>query len=129
MRRPAQRLIDDQGVSASESSVRRWIPATCRNRRPGGRTGPAAGGAGQRGADRLRQTRDVARSGQRCRHAVWAFVMVLACSRRMFVQPVLRMDQTSWCASHVAAFEFFGGCPARLVPDNLKTGVSTAGSV
>jgi len=55
---------------------------------------------------------------------VWAFVMVLACSRHMFVRPVLSMDQRSWTASHVAAFEFFGGVPARLVPDNLKTGVT-----
>ena len=54
---------------------------------------------------------------------MWAFVMVLSCSRHLFVQPVIKMDQTSWCASHVAAFEFFGGVPARLVPDNLKTGV------
>jgi hypothetical protein len=61
-------------------------------------------------------------SGRRV--AVWAFVMVLAHSRHLFVQPVLRMHQSSWCASHVAAFEFFGGVPARLVPDNLKTGVT-----
>lgn len=54
---------------------------------------------------------------------VWAFVVVLAFSRHMFVRPVLRMDQRSWTAAHVAALEFFGGCPARLVPDNLKTGV------
>jgi transposase len=57
------------------------------------------------------------------RVSVWAFVMVLSCSRHIFVQPVLKMDQTSWCASHVAAFEFFGGVPARLVIDNLRTGV------
>ena len=54
---------------------------------------------------------------------VWAFVMVLACCRHMFVRPVLRMDVTSWVHSHVAAFEYFGVVPARLVPDNLKTGV------
>jgi len=41
----------------------------------------------------------------------------------MFVRPVIRLDQTSWCESHVEAFRFFGGAPARLVPDNLKTGV------
>ena len=41
----------------------------------------------------------------------------------MFVRPVLTMDQASWTAAHVAAFDFFGGVPARLVPDNLKTGV------
>ena len=54
---------------------------------------------------------------------VWAFVMVLACSRHMFVRPVLRMDQRAWTECHVAAFEFFGGVPGRLVPDNLRTGV------
>jgi hypothetical protein len=39
------------------------------------------------------------------RVAVWAFVMVLACSRHLFVRPVIRMDQTTWCACHVEAFE------------------------
>src|SRR4051794_31894890 len=57
---------------------------------------------------------------------VWAFVMVLACCRHMFVRPVLRMDIHAWVAAHVAAFEFFGAVPARLVPDNLKTGVIKA---
>ncbi|MDQ6614478.1 MAG: IS21 family transposase, partial [Actinomycetota bacterium] len=57
---------------------------------------------------------------------VWAFVMVLACSRHMFVRPVFTMDAQSWVASHVAAFQFFGGCPRRLIPDNLATGVDRA---
>src|SRR3954464_12302036 len=61
----------------------------------------------------------IAQRGRR----VWAFVMVLACSRHMFVRPVLSMDQRAWVGAHVEAFVFFGGCPARLVPDNLKTGV------
>jgi hypothetical protein len=60
-------------------------------------------------------------SGRRV--AVWVFAMILSYSRALFVQPVLRMDQRSWNASHVAAFEFFG-VPARLVCDNLKTGVT-----
>ena len=54
---------------------------------------------------------------------VWAFIMVLACSRHMFVRPVVDMDQTAWVAAHVAAFAFFGGAPRRVVSDNLKTGV------
>ncbi len=54
---------------------------------------------------------------------VWAFVMVLACSRHMFVRPVLTMDAWSWLDCHVRAFEYFGGIPERLVPDNLRTGV------
>lgn len=55
---------------------------------------------------------------------VWAFIMVLACSRHMFVRPVFTMDAFSWVAAHVEAFAFFGGVPRRLVPDNLKTGVT-----
>jgi transposase len=41
----------------------------------------------------------------------------------MSVRPVIKMDQNAWTECHVAAFEFFGGVPVRLVPDNLKTGV------
>ncbi len=54
---------------------------------------------------------------------VWAFVMVMAASRHMFVRPIFTMDQTCWVEAHVAGFEFFGGVPARLVPDNPKTAV------
>jgi len=57
------------------------------------------------------------------RRALWAFVMVLCCSRHMFVRPTLVMDQPEWVAAHVGAAEFFGGLPKRLVIDNLKTGV------
>ncbi|MCU1685139.1 MAG: Mobile element protein [Amycolatopsis sp.] len=45
----------------------------------------------------------------------------------MFVRPVLTMDQRAWTECHVAAFDFFGGVSARLVPDNLKTGVDKPG--
>ena len=37
---------------------------------------------------------------------LWAFVMVLACSRHMFVRPVLRLDAWAWVEAHVAAFGF-----------------------
>jgi hypothetical protein len=60
------------------------------------------------------------------RRRVWAFVMVLATSRHMFVRPVLTMDQQAWTQCHVEAFAFFGGVPTRLVPDNLRTGVDRA---
>jgi transposase len=50
-------------------------------------------------------------------------VMVLACSRHLFVRPTLVMDQAAFTAAHVEAFRFFGGVPRRLVPDNLRTGV------
>ena len=121
----AQRLTVDHGVSASESSVRRWIHAnlaeeTARSRVTVLRGPVEPGSEAQIDYGRLGGWIDPATG---MRHVVQAFVMVLACSRMMFVRPVLRMDQISWCAAHVAAFEFFSGAPARLVPDNLKTGV------
>jgi transposase len=121
----AQRLRDDHGVAASESSVRRWIAthfaeevAREKVSVPRGPVDP--GSEAQIDYGRLGMWFDPVTAK---RVAVWAFVMVLSCSRHLFVRPVIRMDQTTWCACHVAAFEFFGGVPARLVCDNLKTGV------
>ncbi|MGH8429948.1 MAG: IS21 family transposase, partial [Solimonas sp.] len=58
------------------------------------------------------------------RHQVWAFAMVLSTSRHMFVRPTIKMDQAAWTQAHVEAFAYFEGCPKRLVPDNLATGVA-----
>jgi hypothetical protein len=57
---------------------------------------------------------------------VWAFIMTLSYSRHLFCFPVLRMTQPEFLAAHVAAFAFFDGCPARLIPDNLGSGVLKA---
>jgi transposase len=121
----AQRLRDDHGVEVSESTVRRYIATTLTEQRLEERV-TVTRGAVEPGSE---AQIDYGRLGMWCdpdsgrRVAVWVFAMILSCSRALFVQPVLRMDQRSWNASHVAAFEFFGGVPARLVCDNLKTGV------
>jgi transposase len=121
----AQRLRDDHEVAVSESSVRRWITthfaeevARARVTVPRGEV--PAGSEAQIDYGKLGMWLNPATAK---RVTVWAFVMVLACSRHLFVRPVIRMDQTTWCACHVEAFEFFNGVPARLVCDNLKTGV------
>jgi transposase len=54
---------------------------------------------------------------------IWAFVMVLACSRHLLVRPVILLDQQGWSESHVAAFAFFGGVPARLVPEYVPRNI------
>jgi transposase len=41
----------------------------------------------------------------------------------MFVGVVTMMDQREWLTCHTSAFEFFGGAPRRIVPDNLKSGI------
>jgi len=60
------------------------------------------------------------------RYTVQAFVMVLSCSRYMFVRPVLRMDQEACTRCHIEAFAFFGGVQARLVPENVPGNIFRA---
>jgi len=124
----AQRLRDDHDVVVSASSVRRWIAAhfadeVARQRVTVPRGEVEPGSEAQIDYGKLGMWVNPATAK---RVAVWAFVMVLACSRYLFVRPVIRMDQTAWCEAHVAGFEFFDGVPARLVCDNLKTGVVKA---
>jgi transposase len=122
----AQRLRDDHQVEVSESTVRRYIATTFAEQHLEERV-TVPRGAVEPGSE---AQIDYGKLGMWCdpvsgrRVAVWVFAMILSCSRALFVQPVLKMDQLSWNASHVAAFEFFGGVPARLVCDNLKTGVT-----
>lgn len=120
-----QRLVDEHCLDASVASVRRWVRANLPEEARRAqvtvlRDTPPAGQEAQIDYGKLGMWFD-SRSGRR--RTVWAFVMVLACSRYMFVRPTLVMDQAEWTQAHVEAFAFFGGVPARLVPDNLRTGV------
>lgn len=121
-----QRLRDEHGLDASVASLRRWVAANLPEEVRRSRVRvlrPVEAEPGQEAQidyGRLGMWTD---PGTGRRHTVWAFVMVLSCSRYLFVRPVLRMDQEAWTACHVEAFAFFSGVPARLVPDNLKTGV------
>jgi transposase len=119
-----QRLRDEEGLQVSVASLRRYLrahyPEQARRGEvvvwrppvePGNEAqvdyGYMGTWAGPEGA----------------RHRVWAFSMVLSYSRHLFVYPVLKMDQAAWVDAHVAAFGFFGSCPARVVLDNLRAGV------
>jgi transposase len=120
-----QRLRDEHGLRASVASVKRYVAANL---------------AEEVRRDQVVVLRDPVAAGEEAqidyghlgwwvdptvgrRRKVWAFVMVLCCSRHMFVRPTLRMDQRAWTEAHVEAFAFFGGVPRRLVPDNLRTGI------
>ena len=121
-----QRLRDERSLAVSIASFRRYVAANVpeETRRSQVRVldpYPAeAGEQAQIDYGQLGRWLDPATGKLR---TVQAFVMVLACSRYMFVRPVLKMDQRAWTECHVGAFAFFAGVPARLVPDNLKTGV------
>lgn len=54
------------------------------------------------------------------------FVAVLGASNYTYAEVVPSQELPHWIACHVHAFEFFGGVPRILVPDNLWSGVRRA---
>lgn len=52
------------------------------------------------------------------------FVAVLGASSLTYVEPVLDESLPTWIRCHIRAFEFFGGVPEIVVPDNLRSGVT-----
>lgn len=53
----------------------------------------------------------------------WVFVMTLAWSRHQYAEIVFDQKVETWIALHIRAFEFFGGVPKRVKPDNLKAAI------
>jgi len=51
------------------------------------------------------------------------FVMVLCYSRMLYVEFTLAETQEQFLDCHQRAFEYFGGCPKRVMVDNLKSAV------
>ena len=54
------------------------------------------------------------------------FVAILGASNYTYVEATWDQTLPNWIASHVRTFEFLGGVPALLVPDNLKSAVTKA---
>ena len=101
-----QRLRDEHGLAASVASLRRWVAANIPEEARRSQVvvwSPRQAEAGEQAQidyGMLGRWLDPATGKLR---TVWAFVMVLACSRHMFVRPVLKMDQRAWTECHVEA--------------------------
>jgi len=54
------------------------------------------------------------------------FVAVLGASNYTFAEASATQQIADWIQSHVHAFEYLGGSPAAVVPDQLKSGVTRA---
>ena len=54
----------------------------------------------------------------------YLFVAVLSYSVYSFVEAFDSMKLDAWIKAHIRAFDFFGGVPRILIPDNLRTGVT-----
>lgn len=123
-----QRLRDEEGINVSQASFYRYLSCFLADvwKKPQitvRRSDPPPGEEAQIDFGYLGMWQDPL-SGKR--HRLWAFALILSYSRHMFVRVVTRMDQREWLLCHTLAFDFFGGVPKRIVPDNLKTGVAEA---
>ena len=54
------------------------------------------------------------------------FVAVWGASNYTYAEATRTQSLPDWIGSHQRALSYFGGCPALLVPDNLKSAVTTA---
>lgn len=115
--------LQEQGYTGSYSAVRRFVrqidpilpDVTVRvERQPGEEAQVDFGYAGYMLDER----------GQR--RKAWVFVMTLSWSRHCYVELVFNQRVETWLALHRNAFEFFGGVPGRVVPDNLKAAIVKA---
>jgi transposase len=57
--------------------------------------------------------------------AAQIFVAAMGASQKIFAKACASQDVRSWIQAHVSAFEFYGALPEVLVPDNLKSGVTS----
>jgi transposase len=54
------------------------------------------------------------------------FVAVLGASNYLYAEAFRSQELLNWVTGHVHAFEFMGGAPAIVVPDNLRSAVTKA---
>ena len=54
------------------------------------------------------------------------FIAVLGASGYSFAEATWSQQIPDWIGSHIRAFEFIGGLPELIIPDNLKSGVTKA---
>jgi transposase len=54
------------------------------------------------------------------------FVAALGASNRTYAEATWTQGLADWIGSHTRAFAFFGGVPAMVVSDNLKSGITKA---
>jgi transposase len=59
-------------------------------------------------------------------HPAQIFVAVMVASNYTYAEAFKTQSLPEWIMAHVNAFRFFGGIPALIVPDNLKSGIQLA---
>ena len=118
------RLRDHHGYTGSYSSVRRFAHQVAPSEpqavvrvhtAPGEQAQVDFGSAGKLVDSRSGLAR-----------VAWVFVMTLGYSRHQYAELVFDQKIPTWLACHQHAFEWLGGVPRTVVPDNLKAAVLVA---
>ncbi len=118
-------LQEKHGFSGSYSAVRRYVQNLKKNEPPEatvmldyepGDIAQVDFGSGPTITDVM--------TGEVCK--TWFFVMTMAWSRHQYVEMVTDQKILTWLGCHRRAFEFFGGVPAKVVIDNLKSAITKA---
>jgi transposase len=58
-------------------------------------------------------------------HLAYIFTAVLPASGYLYVEPFRDMGERSWISAHTNMFEYIGGVPRIITPDNAKTSITT----
>jgi transposase len=115
------RLRDDHKYSGTYSSVRRFVHQICPTEPEATvRVHTAPGEEAQVDFGSVGSLYDPVRG---CARPAHVFVATLCFSRHQYAELVFDQKIPTWIGLHRRAFEFWGGVPHRLVPDNLKPAV------
>ena len=118
------RLLRERGVGVSETTVRRYLKRLCpreakptlrREFLPGDRMEVDFGFLGWVYDEQEGRTRKA-----------WVFSARLCYSRKAYRERVWTQRKEVFFAAHQRAFQFFGGVPRQVAPDNLKAAVVQA---
>jgi transposase len=116
-----QRLRDNYGYTGSYSAIRRYVHQL-EPKKPDAytRVQTPPGQEMQVDFGEVGQLYDPS-SGQI--RSAYVFVATLSYSRHQYAELVFDQKVITWIGLHRRAFEYFGGIPLRVVPDNLKAAV------
>ena len=115
-----QRLLAEEGLSASGRSISRFIKNNFANSKK--YTVHLVTNPGEEGQVDFGYV-GMMRNNEGNLRKTYAFVMTLSHSRHRYVEFVFSQNQVTWVQLHINAYKFFGGTPLRIILDNLKAGV------
>jgi transposase len=116
-----QRLRDNYGYKGSYSAIRRYV-RQLEPKKPEAyaRVQTSPGQEMQVDFGEVGQLFDPSTGQIR---TAYVFVATLSYSRHQYAELVFDQKVVTWIGLHRRAFEYFGGVPVRVVPDNLKAAV------